>query len=91
MIAGAQILELAGFAAVGAAVGWLHLLVLAAAVNHLVAGGARAAAALTALRLGLLVGALTAAGLCGAGPLMALALGLLVARVALVKRIGGVA
>jgi hypothetical protein len=91
MSAGAEILELAGFAAAGAAVSWLHLLALIAAVKRLVTGGARAAAALTALRLALLVGALTAASLCGAGPLLALALGLLIARVALVRRIGGVA
>ena len=60
-------------------------------MRRLVAGGARAAAALTALRLALLVGALTAASLRGAGPLLALALGLLIARAALVRRIGGVA
>jgi hypothetical protein len=60
-------------------------------VKRLVSGGARAAAALTALRLALLVGALTAASLRGAGPLLALALGLLIARAALVRRIGGVA
>lgn len=91
MTVAGQFLELAGFAAAGAAVAWLHLLALLAAVKRLVMGGARAAAALTALRLALLVGALTAACLCGAGPLMAMALGLLGARVALTKRIGGVA
>ena len=60
MNAGAEVLELAGFAAAGAAVACLHLLALACAVRRLVAGGARAAAALTALRLALLTGALTA-------------------------------
>jgi hypothetical protein len=91
MTATGQVLEFAGFAAAGAAVAWLHLLALLAAVKRLVVGGARAAAALTALRLALLVGALTAACLSGPGPLIALSLGLLVARVALTKRIGGVA
>jgi hypothetical protein len=91
MSAGAQALELAGFAATGAAVAYLHLLALASAVRRLVAGGARAAAALTALRLALLVGALTAASLVGAGPMLALALGLLLTRAALIRRVGGVA
>jgi hypothetical protein len=59
-------------------------------VRRLVAGGARAAAALTALRLALLTGALTAASLVGARPMLALALGPLLTRAALVRRIGGV-
>jgi len=91
MSAGAEALELAGFAVAGAALACLYLLALAAAARRLVAGGVGAAAALTALRLALLVGALTAASLRGAGPLLALALGLLLARVALVGRAGGVA
>jgi hypothetical protein len=90
MNAGAEVLELAGFAAAGAAVACLHLLALACAVRRLVAGGARASAALTALRLALLTGALTAASLVGARPMLALALGLLLTRAALVRRIGGV-
>jgi hypothetical protein len=91
MSAGAEALELAGFAAAGAALACLYALALAAAARRLVTGGARAAAALTALRLALLVGALTAASLSGAGPLLALAFGLLITRVALVRRVGGVA
>lgn len=91
MSAGAEVLELASFAAAGAAVASLHLLALGAAVKRLVSGGARAAAALTALRLALLVGALTAASLRGAAPLLALALGLVLTRAALIRRIGGVA
>jgi hypothetical protein len=91
MNAGGEAFELAGFAAAGGAVALLDLLALEAAVKRLVSGGARAAAALTAWRFALVIGGLTAASQRGAGPLLALALGLLIARVALVKRIGGVA
>jgi len=89
MSAGVGILELAAFAAAGAALAVVYLWALAAAARRLVDGGVGAAAALTALRLALLVGALTAASLRGGGPLIATALGLLVARLALVGRIGG--
>lgn len=88
MSAGVETLVLAGFAAAGVVVARLHLLALEAAVKRLVCGGARAAAALMALRLALVAGALTAASLRGAAPLLALALGLLIARTALVKHIG---
>ena len=49
MSAGVEALELAGFAAAGAGVACLYLIALAAAARRLVDGGARAAAALTAI------------------------------------------
>jgi len=91
MSAGKEALELAGFAAAGASLAYVYLVLLAAAARRLVAGRGRAAGGLTALRLALLVGGLTMASFRGAGPLVAMALGLLLARAALLRHIGGFA